>query len=78
MIRNISQWAYELISLYKAKDHLSFHDQICVKTLFLPIVQPVVRIGKWIRWLPPEDASLKFHTDGSAVDGKCSGGGVIR
>lgn len=61
-----------MLLLFKPKQSVGFHDQVCLNPLSFHIVPVPVppMLGKWIKWIP--------NTDGSCVNGTSTWGGLVR
>lgn len=68
----------DMLYMYMPRSCLAFLDKVGLQRLHLPIIQVCHRPGQWLRWDPPSYGTFKLNTDGSSIDGKCAGGGIIR
>lgn len=78
VIQKILKWALNLSASYVPKSSLSFHDKCIVAALGIPLCSTPTRIGKWIRWIPPEGDQIKLNIDGSCIENMATGGGILR
>lgn len=78
IFRAICRDLLDMFSIYKPKSKANLVGCLGLQQLLIPVQQPRVRMGKWLKWVPPIRFPFKLNTDGSIIDGVCTGGGIIR
>lgn len=53
-------------------------DKFRIESLHCQVASSPIHRGIWIKWHPPDRGMYKLNIDGSSVNGKCSGGGILR
>lgn len=51
IINRVKRWLYDLSKLSVPGKVASFVDSLVLNSLNVPVISPVVKRGKWIRWM---------------------------